>query len=425
MNNINCFIEKNIKKILSIFFILQPILDVITAFMLSKFKIEFTLSSGVRFLFIFFCIYYIFFLNKKKKNIIYILSIILYMFIFSSIVLINKGSDALFYEVKNTINVFYFPIVFISLFSMLKQYRFDVSIKNIVYLYLIYCFFIIIPNITHSSFMSYSISKVGNAGWFLSANSVGNIFSILFPFILFYILTFRKRYCFKLFIILSSLFIFLSLGTKTPLLSFLICIATTIIYYFILWFKNKNYKYIFISIIVSIVCLFVAFIYIPKTSFYENIQIHKNYLGINNYFEVLQDYKLIDHFIFSQRLTFLSNTSSYYKDVDIFQKLFGIGFIENYGTDFVNTKMIEMDYFDILFRNGLIGFCLFFSVFPLVYCKKKEKDKLLSLEKNISVILIFVLAFFTGHILISPSVSIFVALALIMYQGGLYEEDYK
>ena len=426
MKKINYFIEKNIKKIISIFFIMQPILDVIAAVMLNCLHIEFTLSSIIRFLFIGFCIYYLFFINKNKKNILYFSLIILYVLIFSLVMLFNKDISVLFYELKNTINAFYFPIVFISLYNMYKQYKFNIDIKNILYLYLIYCLFILIPNITHTAFMSYSISKVGNAGWFLSANSVGNILSILFPFTLFYILSVEKKYFLKLFIIVSSLFIFLSLGTKTPLLSFLICILITFIYYFISWFKNKNYKYIFTSSIISIILIFIVLIFIPKTSFYKNIQIHKDYLEINDYLEVFKDYKLIDHFIFSQRLTFLSNTSGYYRSVDVSQKLFGIGFIENYGTDLVSTKMIEMDYFDILFRNGFVGFILFFSVFPVIYEKRnKEKNMLLNLEIYISVILIFILAFFTGHILISPSVSIFVALILIIYQGGLYEENYK
>lgn len=426
MKKINCFIEKNIKKIISIFFIMQPILDVIAAIMLNCLHIEFTLSSIIRFLFIGFCIYYIFFINKNKKYVIYFSSIIIYILIFSLVMLFNKDISVLFYELKNTINAFYFPIVFISLYNMYKQYKFNVDIKNILYLYLIYCLFILIPNITHTAFMSYSISKVGNAGWFLSANSVGNILSILFPFILYYILTVKKNYCFKLFIVISSLFIFLSLGTKTPLLSFLICIIATFVYYFVLWVKNRNYKYIFVSSISSIILIFISFIFIPKTSFYKNIQIHKDYLGINNYIEVLSDYKLLDHFIFSQRLTFLNNTSSYYKGVNVSQKLFGVGFIENYGTDLVSTKTIEMDYFDILFRNGFIGFFLFFIAFPIVYAKRyKGKNKLLNLEISVSTILIFTLAFFTGHILVSPSVSIFVSLILIIYQGGLYEKNYK
>lgn len=426
MKILNNFIEKNIKKILSIFFILQPILDVIAALMLNLLKIDFTLSSVIRFIFLGFCIYYLFFVNNDKKYKIYILSIIMYLIIFSSIILIKKDFNALFYELKNVFNTFYFPIVCPSLFNMFKCYKLNINVKNIVYIYLIYIMLILVPNLTHTSLMSYSEAKVGSVGWFLSANSVGNIFSILSPFVLFYIITKKNNYLFKAFLIISSLYIFSSLGTKTPLLSLAICFCLTFIYYFILWFKEKKYKNIFISTIVSCLLVIISFIFIPKTSFYKNIQIHKDYLGIDSYSEVFKDYKLIDHFIFSQRLTFLGNTSNYYNGVDVFQKLFGIGYIENYGTDFVSTKMIEMDYFDILFRNGFIGFCLFFSVFPIINEKKKSiNNHLLKFEINVSILLILLLAFFTGHILISPSVSIFVSLIFIIYyQGGLYEKNY-
>lgn len=425
MKKFNSLVKKNIGKILFLFIIMQPLLDVIAAFMLNLLKISFTFSSIIRFLFLIFCIYYLLFINRKQKNILYISLFAIYIFIFSLIILFNKDISVLFYELKNAFNVFYFPIVFLTLLNISEEYKFNYSIKNIVSMYLIYCLLILIPNLTNSSFMSYSQYKVGNVGWFVSANSVGNIFSILFPFILYYVLTIKKKYFIRLFLIFSSCFIFLTIGTKTPLFSFLICILITFIYYFILWIKNRMYKFIFISSLVLLFFIFFSIIIIPRTSFYKNIQIHKDYLCIDNYFDVFKDYRLIDHFIFSQRLTFLSNTSSYYSNADIFQKFFGVGYIENYGTDVVSTKMIEMDYFDILFRNGFVGFCLFFSVLSI----KKDKqinNKLLNLETNISVVLILLLAFFTGHILTSPSVSIFVSLILIsFYQGGFYEEDYK
>lgn len=417
-------VEKNIKKILSLYFILQPILDVIAAFMLNTLRIDFTLSSVIRFVFLLFCIYYLIFLSNKKKNIIYIFLIFIYLLGFSFTVILNKDFSVLFFELKNIFNVFYFPIVFLAIFNMFRQYKLNVSIKNIVFIYLVYVLLIIVPNLTHSSFMSYSQSKVGNAGWFLSANSVGNIFSIFFPFILFYVLSVKEKYFLKLFLIISSLLVFSSIGTKTPLLSLIICVLLTFIYYFVTWIKNKKFKNLVIASTISILCIIMSFIFIPKTSFYMNIQIHKNYLNIDNYSDVLKNYRLVDHFIFSQRLSFLSKTSSYYNSVDVFEKTFGIGYIENYGTDFVSTKIIEMDYFDILFRNGFVGFCLFFSVIPLIMCDKRQhiNNKLLNFEINISILLIILLAFFTGHILVSPSVSIFVALIFVFYyQGGLYE----
>ena len=426
MKILDNYIEKNIKKILSLFFLLQPILDVIAGISLNLLRIDFTLSSILRFIFLIFCIYYLVFLNSKKKNIIYLLFLFIYFIAFSLVVLLNKDYSVLFYELKNVFNVFYFPIVLLALYNMFIQYKLSFKVNNIVYLYLIYVMLLLIPNLTHTSFMTYSQAKVGNAGWFLSANSVGNIFSIFSPFIIFYIISTKKNYLFKLFLIISSIYIFTSIGTKTPLLSLIICVGLTFLYYFISWFKSKKYNSIIISSILMIFLVFTSCIFIPKTSFYKNLQIHKDYLEVDSYLDLFTDYRLIDHFVFSQRLTFLGNTSSYYRGVDAFQKLVGVGFIENYGTDFVSTKMVEMDYFDILYRNGIIGFCLFFYVFVLIDDRKKLTNNLFGYEIKISIFLIFLLAFFTGHILISPSVSIFVSLIFIIYfQGGIYEKSYK
>ena len=422
---LNNLIEKNIKKILSIFFILQPILDVIAALSLNYLKVEITLSSITRLLFLLFCIYYILFMSNKKENKKYMILLLTYFFCFTITVLLKKDTHALFYELKNTLNTFYFPIILISLINMFKQYKIKIDIKNYVYIYLIYILFIIIPNITHTAFQSYAHSKTGNIGWFLSANSVGNILSIMLPIIIYYITTEKKQYIIKTLITLSTLYIFLNIGTKSPLLSLIICITTTLVYYILSWIKNKQHKKLIITITISLLSILSIITIIPNTSFYKNIQIHKEYLGINNYLEVFKDYKLIDHFIFSQRLTFLTTTSNNYKNADLTQKLFGIGYIEKYGTDEVNTKMVEIDYFDILYRHGIIGFTIFAYIIIASLEKTKIKNKLLKTEIETSFMLILLLSLFTGHILNSPSASIFITTIIICYQGGINEKNYK
>ena len=191
-------------------------------------------------------------------------------------------------------------------------------------------------------------------------------------------------------------------------------------YFIVFCFKSKKYKYIIISSLVSIICILSSLFIIPKTSFYKNLEIHKNYLGLNSYLDVFTDYKLIDHFIFSQRLTFLSNTNKNYLNSSVPEKVFGIGYIENYGKDSVSLKTIEIDYFDILYRHG-IGFIIYFMiVIPYFVNVFKIKDKsLYNLELKVSVLLILILSFFSGHVLLSPSVSIFAAMII---QGGLYEK---
>lgn len=424
MKKINNIIEKNIKKILSTFFILQPILDVITAISLNYLKTEITIGSITRFLFIIFCIYYIFFIKQKKENIKKISIIILYCLLFSATIIIKKDTSALFYELKNTINTFYFPIILITLIDIFKEYKIKINIKNFVYMYTIYTLLIVIPNITNTGFMSYSHSKLGNTGWFLSANTVGNILSITLPLIIYYILKEKNHHILKIYIIISSIFIFCSIGTKSPLLSLIICIITTLAYFITQWIKNKKYKLLSITIILLIISIVSSIMILPKTSFYKNIQIHKEYLKIENNIDIFKNYELIDHFIFSQRLTFLSNTSNNYKKADITEKLLGIGYIENYGTNNVNIKTIEIDYFDILYRQGIIGFTIFaYSILSSLKQKNKIKNVLLKKEIKTSFLLIILLSLFTGHIITSPSVSIFVTLIIICYQGGLNEKN--
>ena len=172
--------------------------------------------------------------------------------------------------------------------------------------------------------------------------------------------------------------------------------------------------------------IIISCLIIPKTSFYKNLEIHINYLGLNNYFEVFTKYELIDHFIFSQRLTFLENTNNSFKKANIIEKSFGIGYIENYNTEYERNKTIEIDYFEIFYRHGIIGFSLYLTIIILIIKKEKintKENSIINTEYRISILLILLLALFSGHIIITPAVSIFVSLViLIIIKGGLNEK---
>ena len=422
-------INKNINIILLIYLYIQPLLDVITAISINYLKINITISSIIRLIFLMFLMFYSIFISKnknKKQNILFILLIILYIFSFSIITIIYKDANALKYELKNTLNTFYFPITLITLLDIYNQNEIKLKIKHIVYLFSIYVIFIIIPNLTNTSFLSYSHSKEGNIGWFLSANAVGNILSILTPFIIIYLIKIKDFIIIKSLLILSTIYVFLSMGTKVPILSLIICILGTIIFYIKKYIKEKNYKKIKIIATISSIIIIISCLIIPKTSFYKNLEIHKNYLGLNNYFEVFTKYELIDHFVFSQRLTFLENTNNSFKKANIIEKSFGIGYIENYNTEYESNKTIEIDYFEIFYRHGIIGFSLYLTIIILIIKREKintKENSIINTEYRISVLLILLLALFSGHIIITPAVSIFVSLIiLIIIKGGLNEK---
>ena len=423
---IDKFLKKNIEKVLITFLYMQPILDLSTGLTQNILKTTITPSSIIRLIFLILCMYYIIKIDNtknKKKNKISTILIIIYLILFSITTIKYKDINALSFELKNTINTFYFPIITLALIDIFKQYKIKINIKTLANIYLIYTILVTIPGLTKTGFQSYHEAKLGTTGWFVSANAIGNIISILMPLIILYIIKIKDNKIKKAILILTTLYTVTCIGTKVPILSLIICTITTLLYYMIKWIKEKQNKKILISIITTIILTITSLITIPKTTFYKNIQIHKEYLGFNSYIDVLKDYKLIDHFIFSQRLTFLNNTTKTYQESNITQKLIGIGYIENYAKDNVSTKTIEIDYFDILYRNGIIGFILYFYIIiPIIIKKTKElkQNTLTNIEIKLSILLTLIIAFFAGHILITPNVCIFPALILI--KGGLYEK---
>jgi hypothetical protein len=301
---------------------------------------------------------------------------------------------------------------------MFNNKAINIKLSTLILLYLISIAFVLFPNLTNTGFNSYSEAKVGSIGWFYSANAIGNLFAFLLPFMFFYILKSKLNIVVKILIAMSILYVFVSMGTKVPVLAFMLSFVINFIYYFILWIRNKNYKLVFGSIAAFFIGIILAILLLPKTSFYKNIEIHKEYLGFNHYYEVFTDYHLLDHFVFSQRLTFLKNTNNNFKNVSTIEKVLGMGYIENYGTEKEVDKTIEMDYFEVFYRHGIVGCILFYLVvipFIYVFIRTKHEKSLLNMEFKLSMAIILLLSLFSGHVLVTPSISIFVALIINIF----------
>ncbi len=410
-------IANNFEKIFLVFLYLQPILDV-TAGVLLHFNYSVTISSIIRFIFMFLCVIYLAFFIKDKKINMYLLILFMYFMCFGITMFITKDFNALIYETKNLISTYYFVILLLTLIKVYKDKK--LKVKNLFLIYVIYLLFVFIPNIFNIGFQSYWHSKEGSVGWFLSANVVGSILSILLPILLIYI---KKISIPIIILLLINLYVILSIGTKVPVLSFILIFIINFIYYIISLVKKKDYKKVKIIIAPMIIIVIAALFIFPKTSFYKNLVIHITYLEEKDKGKIPVS-EFIDHFIFSQRLTFEEKTRKAYNKSSIMEKVFGIGYIENYNTKNERDKTIEIDYFDVFYRHGIVGFIIFFI--PLVYIlksvvKKFKKLNFIKLNLLLSVILIFLLAFFQGHILVTPANSIYVALILALVYNNAFE----
>lgn len=408
----------NNNKFLKIFLFMQPFLDVLAAVLIYN-NVDNFVTSLIRLVFMGLMVLYLYFgeYENKKKTLIYVSTLIITIIVHTLIMVFDKDMSVFMYEFKNTISTYYFVFLLISLGVIYKDNK--ISKKELMYLWIIYVLLTFIPNVLGIGFKSYSHSKTGMTGWFYSANVVGSILVIILPIILSEIKKLPKL----LIVILGAMALYsvFSLGTKTPVLGLGIILFFNLLYYVYKLFKSKKKKSIIIIFSSLILLCGVSVYVIPKTSFYENLKIHYNFLKKNDVKVFSKEF--LDHFVFSQRLSMEERTRHNYNKSHIQEKIFGIGYIENYSTDSVNLKIVEMDYFDIFYREGIIGFILFFIpvIYMIVMFFKNNSINFVSVNMFISILLIMLLALFQGHIFITPAISIFVALILNMGRSKLSE----
>lgn len=404
------FVDNNLDVIIKIFLVLQPVIDCLTALSMNFFKLDITFGVVIRILFLLLLTCYNFFNRESsKKSKLYFVLLGIYFFVFISNIILLKDFSSVFYEFKNLIRCFYFPILLVNLYEISKVKNLEIDSSLLRKIFYVYVALIIIPILTKTDFDGYFEGKVGSIGWFQSTNEISAILSGLLPFVLI-----KNKYgLIDIIGIILTVITLFSLGSKITIVFLGVTLVFALIHYFI---NSKNKRQIaLISSPIIVMVIILSFLFIPKTNFYKNIQIHLDFLGVSNVFDILKDEDLIDHFIFSSRLTFLENTRTSYLESNLSEKFFGLGFIEKYGTDEVSLKTIEMDVFDIFYRSGIIGFV--FYLIP-VYFVLPSRIKKVGLKAKISIGILLFVSVLAGHVLTSPAVSIYLVFLIL----GLVKE---
>ncbi len=325
--------------------------------------------------------------------------------------LYSTGGDSfLFSELQMLLKFFYFPLLLTS-FYFIKD-SIVISEKIIIRLFCIYLLFLFIPTLTHTGFQSYDVTKGGSIGWFYSANEISAIMAILFPIFISGFSNFKYKF-YKILFLIIYLVVMLTIGTKVPLLAFFLTLFFIFMYMLICWIREKRYQWIMALMAGIVVIITSAILIIPKTTFYKNIQVHLDFLGVNHITDVFSSTHLIDHFIFSERVTFLEGKSISYDNAPLIKKVLGLGIHDEDDL----SKMIEMDYYDVFYSTGLVGCLLFFIpylyiLYQIYKSLKTKKFNFIRYMNVVSLILILLLSLFSGHVITSPSVSIYCIIIL-------------
>lgn len=452
-----------IPNLIIAFIILQPIIDIITCLSIKYLETTITIGIIIRTAFMILIALLGFIKADKKYKIgmcIYYGALLAYMAGFMINSYMKNGTDLILLQIKGLIKSFYFPIILVALIPIFKAYKIKVD-KKIFNIVLMICVItIIICDITGIGVPTYKEeNKVGTMGFFYSANEISAILCLLSPFLAAKLLDEKLKFEHIIFMLLYVYAIF-RLGTKVPYFGLIILIVSVIfacIVYGIIQKKKYLYKRAAI-LFVSLICIYLVTGITPVgknlITMYGDIflitekriqakttepepkieaeaeaqpqpQPQPQLLEIKEFesFEELTSKSV------SGRAEYLKTNKETFLNGNLLDKMLGIGFVENKDGEIQELKLTEMDYFDILFSNGILGTMLFtipMLIFAFMFIRYsiQNKNKItVDLELIYSIVMAGAVALVAGHVLVSPGVSIYIAIILVKYNYDMRKEE--
>ena len=424
----------NNKKKLYLFLLLLPIIDVLTS-ITEKFDLNLpSLGIIIKSVFLGIMILYLIISSTskyKKMSLYYLMAIFLYAVLFF-ITKINCLNLALFVtELKYMIKILFYPISLITMICYFDDKKFSKEELSSVLLksFFIYLLFIIIPFLTKTGFNSYMDGSYGSSGWFYAANEMAIILIALFPFS--YMLL-KKSIVFVIIPIISALLIS-TLGTKVSMIG-LYVISLMIFIISLFYRKNKKVdKKLILGtflVLISVIAIFNSSNTVDNINNSILIQERQNEIDKELYnFDYDSNslfYKVVLKYgraILSDRDLYFKYTFKTYDDnFNINTFLFGIGYSDVYKiNNELATKLIEIDFFDILFHSGLIMSLIVFLPFVYFIVKlfKSKKFNINIVFYTLMIALIFSISCLSGHTFGAPAVSIYLSLYMIFAFGEI------
>lgn len=420
---------------------LFPLFDAINSLILRNFQISISLGMIVKGLFLIYLFMYFILVvkmkNEKKIFIGYIIGFIIWsiLFILNRFNLLSFGQ--IFNECVYLFRFFYSSIILGLLYFFCEDNKFnkDEIKRLLVVAFISYIILLLIPYLTGTAFNSYKIGlNLGYNGWFYSANETSAIMILLF----FVFLSYSLKEKLVLFIVnFLAVFIIMEIGTKVAFLG----VLAVIIFYIILCGFKKEIKKVGYMFVLFIFALFVAFNGVAKQNMahiflklgfdvkIENIvkpnddipTIEEEEEESNSEkIDYVDDNKILN-ILLSGRVGLFYDTLNIYNDSNLFNKIVGIGFSNNKNIDNARIeKLIEIDFLDIFFHFGILGFIIFllpylYFVYKLVNnIIKSKKINIEMFEYFCALALLFGISMMSGHVFSAPSVSLFYALLLLM-----------
>lgn len=457
----------------SIFILFQPVLDVITAFQVKNGQF-YTLGTIVRALFMALCFLYTVLQATRQKKWFFLLSnlsMALYCLIFLLLCYKRGGLSCVLGNIKEMIKLFYFPFVLLAGYLFYCRAGHLVDRKILAYTGLIYMSVIFVGFVTGTGFDTYWSGGAGNKGWFHAANEIGVVIGMLSPVVVCYYssrMAQQKRDGNRWPVLVGAVaglgltvFCSLFIGTKAVFLSvagYVVCFLLWHIIEFGRYRRPENRKQ---ALIAFSMCIAMGLLYLVSP-LRENIEgrmlffYHKQVetsssssvpsqsssppsssdagtdgaqsstpstpTPSSSGIESSRFYRTAN-WLLSNRLAHALPTIKTYAGSDLAGKLFGVGYMRYEGAPASMEKALEMDFLTLLLRHGILGTILY--VIPLLYFLFRILKQIFVRFRKVfgsiwyctylyALLLGVGIAFFAGHVLTAPAVSIYIAVILIL-----------
>lgn len=171
------------EKVLSVVFLLFPIIELITSLMIVHGAFKITIGAIFKTIIVVFSIIYILFVNKKKEK-IYIISLLI-IFITMSVSLVVTTDilsiSNLIRKIPMVLRFLTFPVMTVFFICYYKNGE-KIPIHTLILGTVFYAIVMLIAGWTGSANATYENMSYGHTGWYYSANELGILFSIALPF---------------------------------------------------------------------------------------------------------------------------------------------------------------------------------------------------------------------------------------------------
>lgn len=409
-------------KVLENFFVLQPIIDIITGVMLANYNLALSVGMIVRFTFLLYASVYIL-KNRNKKVNIYICLWILYIIISTVGNYFIKDSFSIMTQLKDLLHLCYLPALLLYFYIYFNKHK-KLDNKVFTYMGIITGVSLLISILTDTSYCTYSDTLLcydrGYLGWFNSGNEYGLILTALLGYQL---INYIKNKKLINYFAVALIVLFLSvLGTKTSFLGLTALLLFFIVYETILMLCKKEFakngKYIgFIFILVIMVGISLTKLpiyYNMKLIYTETVKV------VTETQPEITEEELNtvvgNTLIYSGRNDYIKLNKQMFDESPVFNKLFGMTSQGNKIDGIEYNHINERDFHDIYMYYGIVALILEL-ILPIMMCieiLKNIKDNIINTLKNeefmisslVLALLVYV-SYMAGHLVTQPAVVIY------------------